>query len=146
MTFRVRCEVLKVIAICDGATSKTVCDMLPDLEAKQVQKAIYQLLTQDRIFKTGKQQRHGSNGRPLFEYQANEDWEPATKAKKVKREKTGRKTYSEELRTNGGGITSIIRFRDRKVRLLGALASKASGTNKDLLIGILADFGHKYHE
>lgn len=143
MTLRIRCEVLKAIAICDGATSKVISEMLPELEPKQIQKAIYQLLTQDRIFKTGKQDREGSTGRPMFVYIANENWEPAQKTKAPVK-KTGRKTHSESLRTDGPKIIPVIRFRDRKIRLLIGLMDKVHGNDKDLLIGILADLGHKF--
>ncbi len=143
MTLRIRCQVLRAVAIRDGATSQGIADMLPELSAQQVQKAIYQLLSQDRIFKTGKQEREGSNGRPLFVYEANEDWEPAAVKAKTKK-KSGRKTHSDELRTNSAGGLGVIRFRDRKVRLLIKLLSKVSGTDKDLLIGLLADLGHKH--
>lgn len=148
MTLRIRCQVLRLIAINDGATSETVAAMLPDLEPKQVQKAIYQLLTQDRIFKTGQEERKGSVGRARFIYVANEDWEPANaKAKVIKKAaKIGRKSHSEELQTNGGGFSGVIRFRDRKVRLLLGVTDRVSGAQKDLIIGMLADYGHKYNE
>jgi len=142
MSLRIRCEVLKAIAILDNATSESVSKMLPDLEPKQIQKAIYQLLTQDRIFKTGKEKRTGSVGRARFIYVANENWEPAKK--KNSTQKAGRKSHTESLRTDGDGAMQIIRFRDRKIRLLIDLIDKVGGSQRDLLIGILADFGHKY--
>lgn len=131
-----------MITIADEPTSLGVQEMLPQFEAKQIQKAIYQLMSQDRIFRIGKSQRLGSHGRPLFIYGANPDWEPANKEPDT-RDKVGRKTYPESLQTDGGRSMQIIRFRDRKIRLLTRLLDKVSGSDKDLLIGILNDFGHR---
>lgn len=144
MTLRVRCEVLKTIAMLDNPTSEDVGNVLPDLKPKQIQKAIYQLLTQDRIFKTGQQERTGSKGRARFTYEARDDWEPKAKETKSTETKAGRKNHSESMRTDGGNALGIVRFRDRKIRLLCRLADRASGSDKDLIIGILSDLGHKY--
>jgi len=139
VTLRIRCEVLRAIAICNGATSETVHEMLPDFEPKQIQKTTYQFLTQDRIFKNRKKERSGATGRPRFIYIANANWEPAQKNKEVK--KTGRKSHSESLKTDGGESMPIVRFRDRKVRLLSSLINKVSGSDRDFPIGLPTLFG-----
>ena len=143
MTFRIRCEVLRCIALSDDATSESVAKMLPELKSSQIQKAIYQLLTQDRIFKVRQLKRQGSKGRALFVYEANEEWEPT---RDLKQKRDYQKSYSSEIRTNGIGFTGVIRFRDRKIRMLLRIMDKVGGANKDLLIGILSDYGHKYSE
>ena len=143
MTLRIRCEVLRTLANIGPTDSKAVLKNLPDLKPEQVQKAIYRLLTQDRIEKIGVNEREGKTGRPLFVYKVRDEWEPANKTK----EKKGRKTYKEELRSSrkseSDSMPTVINYRDRKIRLLQKLLNIVSGTEKDLIYGILADYGYK---
>ncbi|HKI74987.1 MAG TPA: hypothetical protein VJ998_10100 [Pseudomonadales bacterium] len=137
---------MKAIAIQERATSDSVHKALPHLKPQQIQKAIYQLLSQDRILKDGQSQRTGKKGRPMFFYVANEDWEPANRrSDKQSAAKSGRKNHHEALRSDGGTtMLPIARFRDRKIRLLTRLVQSVQGTDRDLLIGILADYGYRY--
>ena len=143
MTLRIRCEVLKALSTIGPTDSLTIQKNLPHLQSEQVQKAIYRLLDQDRIEKVGKVKRDGKNGRPLFVYQARDDWEPSLKKKNTV--KKGRKNYEESLRSNASvnAMPTFVAFRDRKIRLLQKLVKRSGGTDKDLLIGILADYGAK---
>lgn len=141
MTLRIRCDVLKALAIHGPTTSLELAKYLPKLEAAQIRKAIYRLLDQDRIQKVGKAERSGSNGRPQFfcEVRDKDEWMP-TRAKKTGPKK-GRQNYRESPKAPSAGTPAVVRFRDRKIRLLQRLMDHTSGAERDLLIGILADYG-----
>jgi len=125
---------------------------LPDLNVKQIQKATYSLLQQDRIRKQGKVPRIGNIGRPTFLYVCREDYEPISEEQKTEKVTPKRKLkinkrpdHREYLRSPSGTekFLGTIKFRDRKVRLIQELIPKHSDTAKDLLIGMLSDYGGK---
>lgn len=141
---RIKCQVLQVIAAKGPCSSLDVQQELPHLENEQVQKAIYNMLQQDRIFKADQVERIGSNGRPMFLYEVRENWEP----QKTTGMKSGRTNYAEKLRSGHAhvGLADIaIKFRDKKIRLLQSLIKYTGDMERDLLIGILNDYGYKHH-
>lgn len=156
-TLRVRCEVLRLLAIHGPCTSgEIVLASCGQLTAPQVQKALYRLLDQDRIRKTGEQRpRQGSDGRPMYLYEAREDWEPGQDSSRERRRpKRGRKDYRASLAASSPGslpdddrpaqpFAGLIKFRDRKVRLLQQYLARSSDTERDLLLGMLADYGYR---
>lgn len=141
-TLRIRCEVLKALATHGPCTSKDIQGHTKGLTAQQIQKALYRLLDQDRIFKVGQADRQGKEGRPLFLYDVRDEWEP--KQSKRTGKKKGRQNYQQSLRHSNPSVFVVVKYRDRKIRLLQGLLDRVGGTDRDLIYGILADYGYQY--
>ena len=144
MGIRIVCQVLQCIAIHSPIDSLGIQRKLPHLNADQIQKATWRLLQQDKTEKTGVSERMGSGGRPTFLYQCREN--PNSPApKKRPGAKKGRQNYRESLRAPRAGASGLysVNNRDRKIRLLKEIIPTYSDSFKDLLIGILSDYGGK---
>lgn len=145
MSLRKRCLVLRQIEHLKGlATVELIHKALPDLERVSIQQALYNLCAQDRILKRTTK-AIGETGRPQFCYKVNPDWESSkTDLRKGPIPKTGRKNFKEAMQTNTRRALGSVPFRDRKIKLLLKLMPHALDTDRDLLIGLLADLGYKY--
>lgn len=141
---RNRCIVLQAIAIHGPCTVKDLEAACPDLSPQQIQRAAYNLRESDDIIRVGQAPRHDGSGRPMLVLEVN----PATPDGSKTPEKSGRKSWRETLRSSQGGFNQpgMLRFRDRKIRLLQGLARVSGGTDKDLLIGMIKDYGGEYTE
>lgn len=144
IALRIRCQVLKVIAGMDDGTAEQVGLHLPDLTAKQVQKALYNLCTDDEIRKIGEQPRGQANGKPWNVYQCRDENTPIDISKKKYYKKSGRKDIKQELQSSAKWDMDknrmIVKYRERKLHLLNRLMTHVSGTDTDLLIGIIKDY------
>lgn len=152
VNLRNRCVVLKALAVIGPADAESLHNHISDdsdLTIEQVRRAIYTLLEDDEIEKLEQMQRKGSHGRPAFVY-AVRDTEKENRKPKKAAAKKGRKSYGESLRSTPKGkintAMSLILHRDRKIRLIKKLMKYVDGPEKDLIIGILADFGCDYIE
>lgn len=152
MTLRKRCLVLRQIEHFQGkATLDLVHSALPEFSKDDIQKAIYNLLQQDRIFK-GDEKVIGKSGRPQFNYLVNNEWGSAKQESMPGKRlhAKGRKAFTGkdgELATNSTKalVRGVIKFRDRKIKLLCQIVDgMTSCPNRDLLIGLLAHLGHTY--
>lgn len=145
---RIRCQVLKVIAGMDQGTAKDVHKHLLHLDAKQVQKALYELCMDDEIRKIGVVEREHCNGKPWNIYKCREENQPIDESKKKIYKKSGRKNKKQELQTsisfNAEKNIIMVKYRDRKIKLLEKMLPNISPQYKDLFIGIINDYKKRF--
>ena len=153
---RLKCQVLRQVEHYQGmATKHTLEDALPELTKQQVTAQIQILLQEGRIYPEGKRKGRASEscpeGRMLACYKATPDWEkgqgPAPKQGKGKRVDVIKRQAKRKPRRRDALIVTAmpgVLNRDKKIALLKRLASRCVGTDRDVMIGILADYGHKY--
>lgn len=141
---RIRCQVLKVIAAMESGTAEDVAKNLPNLTPTQVQSTLNYLCNDDEVRVIGKQPKVNSGGKPWNIYQTRDENLPKDTSKKKTYTKTGRKTHSQELQRpvrfdEDRGIM-IVRYREKKIKLLTKLLTRVDGTDKDVLIGCINDY------
>ena len=140
MTMRIQCQVLQQLAILGPCTVSTLLPHLPDLTQPQVSKAINNLVFQARVFKAGETEEAGKNGKPAHIFDVNDDWEPNGKKPEKKR---GRPRLTEVGRTEL--VRIYIPWKPKKIDLLKRILKQTGyDQDRDLLIGILSDYGEKY--
>jgi len=141
---RIRCQVLKVIAAMTDGTADDVSRHLPNLTPQQIQKALYNLCNDDEIRKIGEQSRDQENGKPWNLYRVRDEGVAIDLSKKKFYKKSGRKNYSQEMMRPTVWDSSknriVVRYRDRKLKLLNRFLTSVNGTDEDLLIGIINDY------
>ena len=145
MTMRIKCQVLQFFAINGPCTVEKACLELPHLTQKKISSAVRNLIDQDRMFKDG-ETATGNKFKPtVFKYSVRDDWEPPAKPKRTDSSNSlnHNKALQRSHDTNNFS-TVLVRFREQKTSLIRRLVSNHNGTERDLLIGILADYGHKY--
>ena len=139
---RQSCQILRQIEHLKGtATTALLCELLPEIEPTTVQATISNMITQDRVQKAGKVP--GTRG---YFYRVNDEWEPGLARKKRKKAPgAGRPPPTgSEQRQGSPGNMKVIRYREQKIKLLLRLMKHTSNNDRDLVIGLLADLGHRY--
>lgn len=138
-TIRIRCQVLKAYATHGPCTAKALEKYLPHLKPAQIQKTSLNLYHEDDELKViGTVPRPSGTGTQLNVYQCRDAAEPRHK-------KHYKKTGSKKSKLHIGAKLDLargrmmIRFRDKKIALLERLAPTLTGTDKDLMIGIIND-------
>ena len=139
---RQSCQILRQIESLKGrATTKLLAELLPEIDMTSISSAIGNMLKQDRVQKNGRVE----SSRAFF-YQVNSDWEPGLARKP--RKKGGYVPTPPSPATVRQGSASnmiVIRYREAKVKMLCRLLSAGvlNGNERDLMIGLLADLGHR---
>lgn len=151
-TLRKRCLIMRIIEREKGLANVDSIDCaLPEMGRQNILKAINQMLCQDRLFKNGKRVSTVS-GRLMTCYRVNPDWEPGaprneTPAQERRRLNAGsKKPFKGEkgqLATNTRQSLGVVMYRERKVQLLLRLLENLRDTDRDLMLGLLADLGHR---
>ena len=127
-----------------NAHAQLLAELLPDLESKQINRAIDNLLRNGRIERNGTTEilvnRWNSKiNKEVSLYIARPNWEPAQNYPHGKASKSPPKRRSPPPLLPQ--TIPVANLRARKVECLRRLLDRCIGDDRDLVIGILADYG-----
>lgn len=140
---RQSCQILRQIEALKGkATTALLCELLPEIDKNTIGSTIGNMVRQDRVHKAGRVE--GTRG---YYYRVNDGWEPGLARKRRMPAGAGRPPPSpSEQRQLSPGNMKVIRYREQKIKLLmrvqRGFGEQLTSTERDLLIGLLADLGH----
>lgn len=120
----------------------SLCELLPEIDKNTIGSTIGNMVRQDRVHKAGRVE--GTRG---YYYRVNDGWEPGLARKRRMPAGAGRPPPSpSEQRQLSPGNMKVIRYREQKIKLLmrvqRGFGEQLTSTERDLLIGLLADLGH----
>lgn len=135
---RVRCQVLEAIESIGECNIMDIGNVLPHLNLKTIQKTCYHLKEEDEIEEIGKSDIRASNGvfYPLYSIRTAKREQLKPRYTKSPSSKKNKLSYPPQFKNK----RYYIRFRDKKIKLLKNYLKNASGTTKDLLIGMIQDY------
>lgn len=139
---RQSCQILRQIESLKGrATTSLLAELLPEIDMMTISATIGNMRKQDRVIKNG--QVPGSRA---YYYRVNDDWEPGLARKPSNKSGYVPKPPSQsQVRQGSASNMVVIRFREQKIKMLRRLQSAGvlNGNEPDLIIGLLADLGHR---
>ena len=143
---RIRCEVLRAVAINGPCTVKQLHEKLPHLKYKQVQKACYHLVDEDEIKKTGVTEEKAVNNTPWPIYEVRTDESPTKGRRKQSYRPPDPNRHITKLhkglKFDEDKQRYIVKYRDNKIEYLSRLLLKERGDDKNLLIGMINDYNN----
>lgn len=141
MSMRMRCKILQYFAIHGSCTIAEVAKALPEYSQPQISKAVRNMIDQDRMFKTWAVPGPNNPSKDVYTYAARDEWEPPKDSRPP-----DKKAYGKQLRvsaSNNSTVIPVARWREQKIKLLKELLPQLSGNKRDLMYGILADYGYR---
>ncbi|MGI9202678.1 MAG: hypothetical protein ACR2Q3_01640 [Woeseiaceae bacterium] len=147
---RISCQVLRQVEHLRGlATINNLDPLLPELERPQILRALESLVAQDRVMKNKQSTEPvagpggGTRAVKMWSYRVNQDWEPGKSPKTSDPRPPKSRSKRRSAKPLPTQAHAVVNLRARKVDCLLRVLDETHGTDRDLMIGILADYGHK---
>lgn len=141
-SMRITCRVLIAVADSDRPLTNYEISEFTGLTQKQVEIALVELLKKQKVYRANENTSRGQG----FTYAYNTEWEPSERPRVVKSRtphaKLHEKTRNKQKIEARSGVYGFGgRFRGKKIEVLKRLLNKVGPDDRDVLIGIIADYG-----